>query len=68
MLIQKYRLKKSKICNNCNKEDQGFEPWNATNVNSFQDYRHQPLGQSSNKSPQRTSKSKRFTLRWRLAS
>ena len=29
------------------KEDQGFEPWNAINVNSFQDYRHQPLGQSS---------------------
>ena len=28
-------------------ESQGFEPWNATNVNSFQDYRHQPLGQLS---------------------
>jgi hypothetical protein len=45
------------------KEDQGFEPWNATNVNSFQDYRHQPLGQSSVISPQRTSKSSRLTLR-----
>ena len=52
---------KSSLCSYCNivekiviyvtvlKEDQGFEPWNATNVNSFQDYRHQPLGQSSRK-------------------
>ena len=30
------------------KESQGFEPWEATNLSSFQDYHHQPLGQLSN--------------------
>ena len=28
-------------------ESQGFEPWEATNLNSFQDYHHKPLGQLS---------------------